>query len=98
MKLNNAVTPAEVGAQSKFWIPAFAGMTIIFAAFAMTGCHRKAAEEAQVSPQLIEKGDGHSLLVFSPEDYSVLESTTVRKVELPGVLEQTGPVTFDDRL
>jgi Cu(I)/Ag(I) efflux system membrane fusion protein len=75
-----------------------AGMTAIISTFVMSGCHHKSSEEAPASPQLIEKGDGHSLLVFSPEDYSVLESTIVREVDLPGVLETTGQVTFDDRL
>jgi Cu(I)/Ag(I) efflux system membrane fusion protein len=79
-------------------IPVFAGATAIFATILMSGCHRKAAEETQSSPQLIEKENGRSLLVFSPEDYSVLESTIVKKVELPGILETTGQVTFDDRL
>jgi len=79
-------------------IHAFVGMTAILAASLMTGCHKKAEDDVQSSPQLIEKGDGHSLLIFKPEDYADLSAAVVEEVELPGVLETTGQVTFDDRL
>jgi Cu(I)/Ag(I) efflux system membrane fusion protein len=46
---------------------------------------------------LVQKG-GLSYLVFKPEDMSGLASTVVKEVSLPGVLETTGQVTFDDRL
>jgi Cu(I)/Ag(I) efflux system membrane fusion protein len=63
----------------------------------LSACHHKPTEEAQSSPQLVQK-NGQSYLVFKPEDYAGFSATLVKEVELPGVLETTGQVTFDDRL
>jgi len=76
---------------SRYLIP------LSLAVFLSAGCGHKSAEETQTSPQLVQK-DGQSSLVFSPEDMANLTSTKVKEVELPGVLETTGQVTFDDRL
>jgi Cu(I)/Ag(I) efflux system membrane fusion protein len=74
-------------------------MMALLTAFVVTGCgHKSKNETAQAAPQLIEKGDGHSRLVFKPEDFSAFDPAIVKEVELPGVLETTGLVTFDDRL
>jgi Cu(I)/Ag(I) efflux system membrane fusion protein len=75
----------------RYLIPLSLGV-ILFA-----GCRHKPEEEAPSSPQLVQK-DGQSCLVFSPQDMANLTSTEVKEVELPGVLETTGQVTFDDRL
>jgi len=70
-----------------------------FLTLLITGCRHKSTDEtAPSSPQLIETADGHSSLVFKPEDYAGFDTTLVKEVELPGVLETTGQVTFDDRL
>jgi Cu(I)/Ag(I) efflux system membrane fusion protein len=69
----------------------------IFATFLITGCQHKSGEDSTSSPQLVQK-DGQSCLVFSPIDMARLTSAVVKEVHLPGVLETTGQVTFDDRL
>jgi len=70
-----------------------------FISLLVTGCRRKPTDDAApVAPQLIQKTDGQSWLVFKPEDYAGLDATLVKDVEMPGVLETTGQVTFDDRL
>jgi Cu(I)/Ag(I) efflux system membrane fusion protein len=80
----------------RLWIPAFTGMTAIVATLIMPGCRHK-SEEAAPSPQLIEE-NGQSYLMFNPDDMARLTSIVVKEVLLPGVLETTGQVTFDDRL
>jgi Cu(I)/Ag(I) efflux system membrane fusion protein len=73
-------------------------IALVFAALIISGCSHKATEDtSQVAPQLVEK-DGHSELVFKPQDYSDFDTKLVQNVEMPGVLETTGQVTFDDRL
>jgi hypothetical protein len=75
-----------------------AGATVLVLALLTVGCrHKSAGEDAQPSPQLIQK-DGQSYLEFRPEDMAGLESIVVKEVDLPAVLETTGQVTFDDRL
>lgn len=74
-------------------------IALAFSIFLSTGCSHKSTEQTiQASPQIIEQTDGRSWLVFKPEDYEGFETTLVKEVEMPGVLETTGQVTFDDRL
>lgn len=48
-------------------------------------------------PVLIHQGDGLELLQLQPNDLPDTTLTPVLRVELPGVLETTGQITFDDR-
>lgn len=92
------VTPAKAGVQrlQRHWIPAFAGMTIFFL---ITGCsHKSSDERTPPSPQLVQTDNGRSLLIFKPEDYQALEFSLAKEMQLPGILETTGQITFDDRL
>jgi membrane fusion protein, copper/silver efflux system len=68
-----------------------------------SGCdssQRARAETEQPSapvPTLTRQGQGPELMTLGPDGVPGLTWTTVREVEMPGVLETTGQITFDDR-
>ena len=77
----------------------------MLAAFAAWGCHGEPHADAaattapittQTFPQLIQK-DGQEYLALKSENVPGITYTEVQEVALPGVLETTGQVTFDDR-
>ena len=81
-------------------------VTAVFAcALVMTmagaGCHRDSAEVAapeptQAAPQLVQEG-GHEYLLVKQGDVPGMNFTEVKDIALPGILETTGQVTFDDQ-
>lgn len=48
-------------------------------------------------PRLIHQGQGPELMQLGPTELAGMTLTTIKQVDLPGVLETTGQVTFDDR-
>jgi hypothetical protein len=48
-------------------------------------------------PRLVHQGQGRELLQLQPNELSDMTLTPVLNVDLPGVLETTGQITFDDR-
>lgn len=48
-------------------------------------------------PTLVHQGGGPELLQLQPNELSDMTLTPVQNVDLPGVLETTGQITFDDR-
>jgi len=72
------------------------------AVFASGGCQSpdasRAAQNAAPSiPQLIRQTGEPEMMEFRPGTVPGVVMTEVREVELPGVLETTGQVSFDDR-
>lgn len=48
-------------------------------------------------PQLIHQASGPELMLLQPEDLGGMTLTSVRQAELPGILETSGQIAFDDR-
>jgi membrane fusion protein, copper/silver efflux system len=48
-------------------------------------------------PQLIHNGTSRELMQLEPKDLAGMTLATIRTVELPGILQTTGQITFDDR-
>jgi multidrug efflux pump subunit AcrA (membrane-fusion protein) len=59
--------------------------------------HAKGAPQQPVAtvPRLVRQGQGPELLQL--QDGALPDMTTVRAVQLPGLVETTGQITFDDR-
>ncbi|HXN85055.1 MAG TPA: efflux RND transporter periplasmic adaptor subunit [Candidatus Binataceae bacterium] len=66
----------------------------------VVGCHSESANQAVAptpfSPQLVQE-DGHEYLVLRQSDVPGMTYAAVNQVNLPGVLETTGQVSFDDQ-
>ena len=63
-----------------------------------TGSPQGAVSDSELQlPKLIHQGSGPELLQIQPGDLGGTTFTTVRLVELPGILETSGQITFDDR-
>jgi len=61
------------------------------------GCKGKSADQDDApAPQIVQKS-GQQYLSFTPDAASAAESTLAKEVQLPGVLETTGQVIFDDK-
>jgi membrane fusion protein, copper/silver efflux system len=58
---------------------------------------RAAIESTPSIPRLIRQANGAELLELMPGQVPGMTITTVKQVELPGILETSGQVTFDDR-
>jgi membrane fusion protein, copper/silver efflux system len=74
----------------------------ILAACAAAGCENSAPSRAAVEatppiPQLIEQTGGPELMKLGVVDVPGMKFAPVAEVELPGVLETSGQVSFDDR-
>jgi membrane fusion protein, copper/silver efflux system len=48
-------------------------------------------------PKFIHQGPGPELMELAPSDLAGMTLTTVQSIDLPGTLETSGQVTFDDR-
>ena len=73
-------------------IIALAGFAVMTA-----GCKGKPADQAEApAPQIVHKG-GQDYLSFKQDATRGAESTVAKEIQLPGVLETTGQVTFDDK-
>ncbi|HZP45205.1 MAG TPA: efflux RND transporter periplasmic adaptor subunit [Candidatus Binataceae bacterium] len=74
---------------------------VVMAAALMAGCNGSSAsgenQPARVAPLLVHQGDGRTLLRLPPETWPQLSVGEVRVTNLPGVLQTTGQVSFDDR-
>lgn len=70
---------------------------------ALSGCESSAPSRAAVEtapaviPQIIRQSDGQELLEVDLARLPGVTVSQVRKVELPGILEANGQVSFDDR-
>jgi membrane fusion protein, copper/silver efflux system len=81
--------------------PALSALLGVMLALA-AGCEsaptgRAAIEPTPAVPQLIRQQGGPELMRLRASDVPGMRFAEVREVELPGVLETTGQVTFDDR-
>jgi len=71
-------------------------------AVAMIGCGGSPGVTANdqpgvVLPKFIHQGTGPELMELAPADLGGMTLTTIQPVDLPGILETSGQVTFDDR-
>jgi len=78
--------------------PAILALLIACAA----GCESSSDSRASVDtspavPQLERQSDGVELMKLQPSDLPGMTLADVREIQLPGVLETSGQVTFDDR-
>jgi Cu(I)/Ag(I) efflux system membrane fusion protein len=67
--------------------------------FGLAGCSHESARQAAPSPvipQLVQE-DGHEYLIVKQGEVPGMSLTEVKNVALPGILETTGQVTFDDQ-
>jgi membrane fusion protein, copper/silver efflux system len=84
-------------------IPRLLGALLVVAiASAMIGCGGSPRVTANDQPGLelpkfIHQGPGPELMELAPADLAGMTLTTVQPVDLPGTLETSGQVTFDDR-
>jgi len=63
-----------------------------------TGSPQGAVSDSELQlPKLIHQGSGPALMQVQPGDLAGTTFTTVRLVELPGILETSGQIAFDDR-
>ncbi len=78
-------------------------LTAILALALVAGCRTQPASRAAVpeptpfEPQLVKQQGGPELLKLEPHDVPGVVLVEAKNVELPGVLETSGQVTFDDR-
>jgi membrane fusion protein, copper/silver efflux system len=73
----------------------------ISAVFFLGGCHtdtpsRAAVPEATPAVHLVRQ-QGVELIQFNPSDVPGLSMVEVQNIELPGLLETSGQITYDDR-
>lgn len=61
------------------------------------GCKGKSADQAEAPPPRFVQRGGRTYLSLPPDAGARAESEPAKEVELPGVLETTGQVTFDDK-
>jgi len=69
---------------------------------ALAGCHSESVANtstanAEDGLRSTRQNDGQEGLALKPEDVPGMTYVEVKKIDLPGVLETTGQVTFDDR-
>ncbi|MGD0075390.1 MAG: efflux RND transporter periplasmic adaptor subunit [Candidatus Binataceae bacterium] len=72
-------------------------MAFVVASCESSSASRVEVETTEVVPQLVRQADGVELMKLRPADLPGMTLATVKQVELPGVLETSGQVTFDDR-
>ena len=82
-----------------FHLIALAALTV---AISVGGCQRDSAAPAATVPEAtpvvqLVKQQGLEMLQFNAHDIPGLKMVDVQNIELPGVLETTGQITFDDR-
>jgi len=91
----NGVKPARIGK--------LAGLALMLLALALlAGCDQERTSQTDTEaapdpiPQLVKQADGTELMRL-PAHMPGLKIATVRQVELSGVLETSGKISFDDR-
>ncbi|MDB5107991.1 MAG: hypothetical protein JWM69_932, partial [Candidatus Binatus sp.] len=78
-------------------------LLLLIAAIVGAGCHSEKPSSAAVAeptpfvPRLVQQQSGPEMMEFKPSDVPGVVLTEVKNVELPGVLETSGQVSFDDR-
>jgi len=78
--------------------PAIFALLAVIAAGCESSPDTHASVETSVAvPQLVRQSDGIELMKLRPSDLPGMTLATVKEVQLPGVLETSGQVTFDDR-
>jgi membrane fusion protein, copper/silver efflux system len=81
---------------------AIVAAAVVMAGWSIVGCEssspsRASVETPQPLPRLVRQADGGEVLQLSAGQIPGMTTTTVREVELPGVLDATGQIAFDDR-
>jgi Cu(I)/Ag(I) efflux system membrane fusion protein len=82
------------------FISALAGCLLLM--LCVAGCQSESASHASAEPtqtpfpQLVQEG-GHEYLLIKQSDVPGMNFAEVKDVPLPGILETTGQVTFDDQ-
>ena len=77
-------------------------LALLSAAISIAGCHSDsegpaaAAPEATPVVQLVHQ-QGVELIQFNPADVPGLKMVEVQNIEMPGILETSGQITYDDR-
>ena len=77
-------------------------LALLSAAISIAGCHSDsegpaaAAPEATPVVQLVHQ-QGVELIQFNPADVPGLKIVEVQNIEMPGILETSGQITYDDR-
>jgi membrane fusion protein, copper/silver efflux system len=74
----------------------------IAAAISLGGCHRDSPAPAAAAPEAtpvvqLVKQQGVELIQFNANDVPGLKMVEVQNIELPGLLETSGQITYDDR-
>lgn len=71
----------------------------VLLAVCVVGCHSASGESAAAQqpdlPQLVQQ-DGHECLLLKQTEVPGMSTTQIKEITLPGILETTGQVTFDD--
>lgn len=76
---------------------------VVIAASAIWSCDRSPGvtpssdRPAMQVPKFVHQGGSNELMRLAPSDLAGMTLTTLRSVQLPGTLETSGQVTFDDR-
>lgn len=86
---------------NSFWPRAIVPSLVVAAMIALAGCGGSPGQaESDVQPELpklIHQDGQPELMQLAPGYLPGMTITTVRPVELPGTLETSGQITFDDR-
>jgi len=77
-------------------------LAAIVAAALFSGCHTDSASRAAPVPEAtpavhLVKQQGVELLQFNASDVPGLSIIQVQNIEMPGLLETSGQITYDDR-
>ena len=77
-------------------------LAALAAALSLGGCHSDSAGPAAAVPEAtpvvrLVRQQGVELIQFNPADVPGLKMVEVQNVELPGILETSGQITYDDR-
>ncbi len=97
-------TTAAMAATDRVHVTTLLGLiTALLALSVLSGCGSPAPGDAEIksAPEiatLVHQADGVELMVIANPQAEEGSIGTVREAQLPGVLEATGRVTFDDRL
>lgn len=82
-----------------------AGVVSLLIVAVFAACGRRPATQVSATdtptsdqPTIVHQTDGQEALAINPAQIPGVSISTVREISLPGVLETTGQVTFDDRL
>jgi Cu(I)/Ag(I) efflux system membrane fusion protein len=84
------------------WLLLEAALAVGAVIFALSGCESSSPSRASVEtpvpvPQIVRQSDGNQALQIGGGQVPGMTLVPVREVELPGILQATGQVAFDDR-